>query len=390
MIYLTTNHGTGDSYMTLAFAKAVERHRGQPVTVCLPPGHEAIAAMFPDVMIRVGEPLFNALQDDLIVAHPSAVPKRVRIDHLCLLSRRLTHADLWRAMLDLSPDEPFPRGTWKWPQRQDKKAFLIPQARSWPNAYPEFWAILEMKLRVAGWAVEVSSPSLSLAEVFDRCAAAEWVIGANCGVTNIICHAMFPCRKTIVCPSVDGHSYFKRTYPYGYVGTFAGEDYADVDEVKIISSVLRSADDVMAGANAARIKRRGLVSGVQMTLSYGDFFDRLSILEIKTERLSGDKRAAIYREYLQHFEAAVPVLDHFGSVLRDSYLKIKNSNAAAWDHNEKMVGAVFSGGAMTPDAPAFAETALFNRERVRLKNQINAICGSSSDEIKSYYGGEEA
>lgn len=394
MIYITTNHGTGDTYMSLAFANAVARTRGEPVTVLVPPQHKAIMDMFPDVVSLTAEGDISSWKnayhpdDDLIVAHPSAVPKRVRIDHLCLLARRLTHADLWRAMLELPPDEPMPRGhALGRPSQKKGLALLIPESRSMPNAHPEFWDRMSIRLADAGWNIVRNQPEWPLAGLLDYCAQAEWVIGPQCGVMSIICHAFFPCRKTFAVSTMDGHSYFRRTYPYAYVDTFAGEDYADVDEVKI-DDPIRAVEDVMRGANAYGPRPSGLVTGVQMTLTHGDFFDRLSILEIKTERLEGAKRAAVYREYLQHREAALPVLGRHGARLAEAYAKIKAANAAAWDHNERAVSGVFCLGVAGPTGDDFAEAARHNRERVRLKNQINAICSSAHDEIKSYYGGE--
>ena len=380
MIYLMTNHGTGDTYMTLAFAKAVERLRSQPVTVSIPAHHAAIAAMFPNVQTTVGTPVMNALSDDLIVAHPSAVPKRVRIDHLCLLARRLTHADLWRAMLDLPPDEPMVRGAAPIGTPHPRTVTLIREARSWPMAAPGFWDLLEHFLREAGWHVKVNGTGYSLGELLDLCACSEWVIGPQCGVMMILCHAGFPCRKTFATASVDGHAYFRRTWPYASVETFAGEDYADVDEVIVRDAA--AAREVMDGACARGLDRgRGCVSGVSVTLSHGEFFDRLSILDVKQQKLTGERRAAMMRDYLRAREVGRPMLT--GSpTLSNLYADLLAVNWSAFEQNDVAVRAVQNGDRAEDH---YARAVHLNRQRTELKDRINALCASSGREVKSYY-----
>lgn len=382
MIYLTTNHGTGDTYMTLAFAKAVERHRGQLVQVAVPPQHAAIAAMFPDVATGPIPAVAN-LSDNVILAHPSTSPW-VRTDHLCLLSRRLTHADLWRAMLDLPPDEPMRRGQYSHHiMRMPKRVFLIRNARSMPNSAPQFWTMLEQRLSSEGWDVRTNLESHPLDVVFQEIDNAEWVIGPQCGVMSIICHAMFPCRKTIATPSLDGHHYFKRTRPYADSETFAGERYADLDEVTIGGDINTAVEHVLYGPCARRDCGSGLVSGVQVELSHGDFFDRCSILALKMMLLPLDKRSRIQREYIRYWDVARPLLGRHGAPLTALYESLLSANREAWDHNERLVTDVLSGVSRGHDG--FDQTVRHNKRRVELKAEVDALCSSAYSEVKSYY-----
>lgn len=387
MIYITTNHGTGDTYMTLAFAKAVERLRGQHVTVLIPPQHDAIAKMFPDVTVSHGDPgiinFLNNMDDVLIVAHPSAVPKRVRIDHLCLLARPLCHADLWRAMLELPADEPMPRGQYdNKVTRLPKSALLIPQANSIPNCVPEFWMLLQDRLEREGWDVTVNDRSWPLERLFQACDDAEWVIGPQCGVMMILCHTGFPCRKTIATPSLDGHHYFKKTYPYMYVETFAGENYGDVDEVKITDNLDWAISSVMAGANAHRISRPQRASGIAVMLSYGDFFDRAAILTVKSIRLPPEKAALIMRDHLRHSELLTSVIGH-DPLLKDLARKLFEVNDEAFQQNEVAVKTVMEGGQASEH---YAKAVHLNKQRTELKEKVNRQCNSIYVEVKSYYG----
>lgn len=384
MIYVETNHGTGDTYMTLAFAKAVERVHGDSVTVTIPPHHGAIAAMFSDVAVYHDLMPNPGVYDKRIVCHPSAVPKRVRIDYLCLLARPLTHADLWRAMLDLPPDEPFRRGSCTHSEVKTGRVLLIPQARSIPNSAPEFWMILEHRLKEQGRDVVVNKGEWSLEKLFRECDEAEWVIGPQCGVMMILCHALFPCRKTIATPSLDDHHYFKQTYPYMRTYTFGGETYHDCDEVKIEGDFSVAVDQVLSGACAVLPRvDRGPGSGLSVPMSHGEFFDRLSVLELKYERLPRMERALVQQEYLRLAEAGTRML-RSDALLRVMYDKLKHINGLAWDANEVAVRAVMSGE--TSDVGKhYVDAVHLNKERVTVRAKISAHCGSLFGEVKSYY-----
>ena len=370
---LFTNHGTGDTYMTLAFA----HHVGRPV-VYGNPAHAAIAAMFPDVPSSQG-----TVGEVALHIHPEAAPP-VGISRYALLGRPVTHADLWRGLLQLPLDAEMRRGQFKCDYHpEEREVLLVTQARSWPNSHPEFWDHLEGRLRAQYWNVYRNDPTWSLQKLFDECWMHRWVIGPQCGVMSILCHAGFPCRKTFATPSVDGHPYYKRTFPYASVRTFAGEDYDDVEEVKITSDLGRAVDEVMSGRHARRLPvRRNQVHGVQITLTHGDFFDRLSILEIKSKMLAGDKRAMIMRDYLHHREVADPIVLANPHVL-PLYAKLLCCNAEAWTHNETSVTGMLQNG--TELSEHFAIAARHNKDRIAIKNQISALLSSAHVEVKSYY-----
>ena len=379
MRYLLTDHGTGDAYMTLAFARACEERHG-PTTVCLPSRHADLRPMFPDVGVMVDAP--PGVPDVMI--HPSNTTLGVRIDHLALLGRRLTHADLWRAMLHLPRDARMRRGTQPLiANRDDEAVILIPEARSILNDHPTFWQSLHHRLVERGHHVLVNDPRWSLAELLQRCAWAGWVIGPQCGVMAILCHAMFPCRKTIATPSLDGHEYFRRTYPYMGVETYAGESYADVAEVKIAADHHRAVEEVLSGRPES--SAGAPVEYVQTPLSHGDFFDRLSILELKVKKLE-PLPAVVLREYLRYREIAEATGLTTHPQFLAAYDLLKIVNEKAWEHNEISVTEMYGEGKNI--SLHFSEAARYNRQRVELRNAINRMCGSWSFEVKSYYKGE--
>jgi hypothetical protein len=110
-------------------------------------------------------------------------------------------------------------------------ALLLPEARSWPNLLRSEWADLAAALSVEGWEVQFVDPAWSLSELFVQIASCAWLIAPQCGVLSVACHALFPCRKTIIAPP-SGFYGLRHAFPYGYTTKFAGEDY-DVEEIDV-------------------------------------------------------------------------------------------------------------------------------------------------------------
>jgi hypothetical protein len=374
MIHLVTQHGTGDTYMTLAFAAAVARVRNDKVSVRIKPEHRAIVDMFPDVSGH-DLPKGWTTTDTPINCHPASFSGD--ISRFAYLDRAPSHADLWRAMLDLPLDEPMVRGQFSHTANNvsPEKVFVIKEARSWPNNHPEFWPALIDALEQSGRLVGVNKPEDSLDTVFTNCSYANWVIGPQCGVMAILCHALFPCRKTICTPDVDGTGWIvPKTYPYGYVTKFAGEDY-DVDEVKITEDVEGAVKRVIDGDGGSG----SLIRDIPVRINYGEFCDRLSILQVKA--MNKPTRGAVAREYYKLFEKIAPMLDSSFKTT-DAFAKLWDVNVKAWDVNERLVTDVFSrGNVLSSD---FVAVSKLQKKRTELKNQINELFGSQQ-EVKSYY-----
>jgi hypothetical protein len=187
----------------------------------------------------------------------------------------------------------------------------------------------------------------------------------------ILCHAMFPCRKTICTPDVDGTGWIvPKTYPYGYVTKFAGEDY-DVDEVKITRDVERAVRQVIDGEGGSG----KLIADVPVRVSFGEFFDRLSILKVKMEK---KPTRLVSREYHKMKEQTFPTTEEVLFLMS----KLIGVNREAWDINERLVTDVFSrDNILSSD---FVAVSKLQRRRIELKNQINELLGSQP-EVKSYY-----
>lgn len=245
MIRIVALYGTGDCYLVCALARAFEReHKIEPVVVAKA-SHGAIPEMFgvrwqlDEDLVRHGEGNLQqcwAHYENRIVdgatffAHPHFVRSGARLDQLTL-KWRASQADMYRAILHLSPWAPLDKPT---PPQVERcgGALVITEARSWPNLPPEFWSALVGQLRARGIAVAVNDRSRPLSDLLQDCAAADWIVGPQCGTMAMACEMGLPARKILVardladCPYLFG---LTESMPYGHCSTFAGTDHPDVD-----------------------------------------------------------------------------------------------------------------------------------------------------------------
>lgn len=267
---LVALYGTGDAYLVCALARQVEMHHGRAVTVIVKPAHAAIPRLFgipyavDEVLVRRAESdgqMHRLYENDIgrvlhYYVHPHFLRSGVRVDRLTV-KPSVSQADMYRALLHLPPAAPLALPSAPIAVTVPDTVLLIPEARSWPNTQAQFWPELSAALMAIGRAVTWNDPRWTLDELLQRCAESEWVIGPQCGVMSILCHARFPCRKTFATPSVDGGRYpglpVADTFPYALVTKFAGEDY-DVEQFKITADNHAALIDRIAGGpNAERV-----------------------------------------------------------------------------------------------------------------------------------------
>jgi hypothetical protein len=118
-------------------------------------------------------------------------------------------------------------------------------------------------------------------------------------------------------------------------------------------------------------------------ISWGELFDKISILEIKTERLSsGTARANAAQELERLREAARPVADN--KELARFAARLKRINETLW----KIEDDIRAKEAVKDFGPEFVELAravyINNDERGALKAKINVLLQSSIVEEKEY------
>lgn len=322
---------------------------------------------------------------DVFYVHPCFERSGVRVDQFTARPD-LSQAAMYRAMLRLPVDASLtlPRLPPVAPRRNS--VLLIPESTSWPNTQPKFWARLAEILAKVGRDVIVNDRAWPLSALFRQCAAAEWVIGPQCGVMSILATGRFPCRKTFATPSMDDNAYVDQwadhTYPYAYVTKFAGEDH-DVEEIKITD--VNHADVIAAianGVNGQRLRPHdpAPVTSIWMPLTPGDFLDRLAVLTVKRSRFDPMRRAAVDREYRRYVEAARR-LGTLPQAAQTAYKRLRAVHELAFTALDGLVPGALNGGA---DAEAHSAAIRFNAERVELKNEIDRAMHAPYLEVKRY------
>lgn len=407
MIKLVVLGGTGDVYLVCALVDAFRKHHGRTdVAVVTRPKFSAVCDLFPGVPALMDEALVYRGENDLdlqrsydnrldapdgvFYTHPCFERSRVRVDHLTT-KPDVSQADMYRMLLRVPPEAPLSKPRVPQPPVKPNTVFLIPDAVSWPNTQEQFWLMLTERLVRAGREVIVNDKRWPMGELFHRLAAAEWVIGPQCGVMSILCTGGFPCRKTLATPSVDDERapgfLAPQTYPYAYVTKFANEDY-DVEEFKItIQNRLEMVEAIATGANAQRLRPHmtGPVTTVQVLIAPGDALDRLAVLAVKRHRFGPVRRASIEREYQRMLEATRTL--RLNSRLDGLYHRLIEHHEAAFDILERAVPAVMLDDEMSvEDHVAMIK---LNRKRVDLRREIDAATASPFTEVKSYYNRED-
>ena len=388
MIRLVSIGGTGDAYLVSALVPEVVRAYGSAVSVAVPAKYAAIPQMFGQRFELADEEIRVASADERLkreydnrvaagltfFAHP-CFTRNQRLDELTILPRSPSQADMYRALMVLPIDAPLTL-----PQLPDANtvandAILITDAVSWPNTRPRFWHALERALRAAGWVVRVNNPGWSLAELFARCAAAELVVGPQCGVMSILIAGRFPCRKVLATPSIDGGPWFsvgrrtlRETLPYAYAAKFDGNDY-DVEEHVVTDDNHAGIISAIVAAPRGPRDPRPLAS-VAMPLSPGDFLDRLAVLMVKRDRLG----PGIVDRELARYAAARPA--EWDVMLR----KMVDLHFTTFDHLESVVPKALADTGRDDHA-----AACLNLTRIEMRRAVDEATRGPYREVKSYH-----
>lgn len=123
---------------------------------------------------------------------------------------------------------------------------------------------------------------------------------------------------------------------------------------------------------------------LKIDVSPGELLDKLTILEIKSERITdAEKLANIHHElelYRDTFDRQLGATDSLTALLKD----LKSANEALWDIEDEIRDCE----ARRDFGARFIELARSvyrtNDHRAAIKRRINILCGSSIIEEKSY------
>jgi len=126
------------------------------------------------------------------------------------------------------------------------------------------------------------------------------------------------------------------------------------------------------------------MSEVSVPVAFGELIDKISILKIKSERITDAKKLANVRTELDALEQAWGAHPAANVEISALYAALKTVNEALWEIEDAIR---LKDKAQAFDAE-FIELArsvyLNNDERARVKKQINLALGSGYIEEKSY------
>ena len=417
MWFLACSFGTGDTYLICALWRAFEAQHG-PATIVVAEHHAPIAQMF-GVRYEVGlsRPMAADFQEGTpFVVHPSRMAFGAQID--ALTGREgFSQADMYRLLLRLSPDAPLakpqPPGPWQDQSiPKGRSVVLMPHSQSWPPAPPEFWqelakALLDRtdldivlnsgSLQPQG-STRVRSVFPSLEMLFSLMEHCGWVIGPNTGGFACAVSAEIKASKTMVVQrpatipfEMSPTLKLTQSFPYSHQRKFDGFDY-EVDEHELIdrASWAPAIDRIVASRPPIAPKPKRIVRG---PMSVGDIVDRITILEIKAERLqSAADRLAAARE-VRELQEAIQEID----LPAELVAALKEANIRGWELADKMYEDFPFGSDWEPDLTKASDWAVAvaglkahrammdaNRDRVRARQQIDAASNSLLRELKSY------
>lgn len=126
------------------------------------------------------------------------------------------------------------------------------------------------------------------------------------------------------------------------------------------------------------------MSEITVPVSFGELLDKISILQIKSERMSDEAKLANVRRELSALEKTWMAHPAAGGDIVRLRAELKAVNERLWDI-EDAVRLKERAQAFDPDFVELARSVyLQNDERARIKKAINLALGSSYVEEKSY------
>lgn len=123
---------------------------------------------------------------------------------------------------------------------------------------------------------------------------------------------------------------------------------------------------------------------IRVPIAAGELFDKITILELKSERIADSGKLANVRRELAALQAvrgsAVVETPELAALVAE----LKGINEALWDIEDR-IRACENAGDFGPDFVALARSVYrTNDERARIKHRINELLGSDLREEKSY------
>lgn len=454
-------YSLGDTYLLCSLAKAfrsVHCKNGEKIVLVVKESHLAIAELFIDdidsVYLMQKDTTDRALRylmdnglkcgfgpGEALFIHPHHV-NDTRVDDFTNLegvSQVNMYANLLRLPIRTLPGTPIiPSNrhleakslSERYGVIEGKSVVLFPDSNSWPQLPGVFWKKFSINLSKKGWNVftnsagnntsgtrDVPLPGSSLIDiplhlVIPFLEQAGWVIGALCGLMNVVISSQTKCKKTVVVrgpahgKSLKFNEFIKveSAFPYAYQRKFDGFNY-DIEEVQV-----RDDDDydllvkkISEGFNASFETRpvSTPVNRLWVELSPGELVDKITILEVKMEKLPSQKTIFVRKELDVLLETLMSVTNGVTAELKTKMDELRRLNRLGWDLNEHIYRqfddpefGILLWQLDTNDVKMVSDAVNVvrnirasqqaNRDRIVIKNQINQLLSSAWFEKKSF------
>jgi hypothetical protein len=123
---------------------------------------------------------------------------------------------------------------------------------------------------------------------------------------------------------------------------------------------------------------------IRTEISLGEFLDKLTILEIKDERMSDPDKLANIRKELETLRAIWRDSPFAQEDIADAYARLKAVNEKLWDIEDRIRDKE-AAGEFDADFIELARAVYFNNDdRAAIKKELNLKLGSGLVEEKSY------
>jgi hypothetical protein len=123
---------------------------------------------------------------------------------------------------------------------------------------------------------------------------------------------------------------------------------------------------------------------MKMDVPLGEFLDRLTILEIKSERLTDPTKLANNNKHLENLRAAWQASEYGKTDISEHFAALKAINEKLWEIEDDIREKEASGSFDKEFIELARAVYINNDERARLKNEFNKLFHSEFTEEKSY------
>tara|TARA_R110000851_G_scaffold128245_1_gene260563 strand:- start:352 stop:735 length:384 start_codon:yes stop_codon:yes gene_type:complete len=124
---------------------------------------------------------------------------------------------------------------------------------------------------------------------------------------------------------------------------------------------------------------------LEIKISTGELMDKLSILEIKMQKIEDPKKSANVEKELKelnkHFQ---DLLDQYGEPIKNHYLELSKINKILWDVEDNIRKKEAAGEFDSKFVELARSVYITNDQRAKVKKSINLFTNSELIEEKSY------